>query len=339
MTPIASHVAAFFQERLPLERGASQHTSDSYAYAFKLLLTFASERLKAPPSQLYVEQIDAPLVVDFLNHLERERGNGPSSRNVRLAAIKSFMHFLEYREPSALDQIRRILAIPPKQAETRLVRHLTVEEMQAILNAPAPTSWAGLRDRAMLHLCFAAGLRVSELVGVRVADITFHPHASVVVHGKGRRERCLPLWKVTAAALRAWWAVRGNVSTPEFFVNARGQAMSRSGFEYILEKHVEAAVAVCPSLTAKRVSPHVLRHTCALTVLQATKDLRKVSLWLGHAHMQTTEMYTRADPSVKLEALEAVVPPALRSGRFRATDKLIAALTAQSVMRRAVPAP
>jgi site-specific recombinase XerD len=338
-TPIAPHVAAFFQERLPLERGASQHTSDSYAYAFRLLLAFASERLKVAPSQLHLEQIDAPLVVDFLNHLERERRNGPSSRNVRLAAIKSFMHFLEYREPSALEQIRRVLAIPSKKAETRLVRHLTVEEMQAILNAPAPTTWAGLRDRAMLHLCFAAGLRVSELMGVRLADVTLHPHASVVVHGKGRRERCLPLWKVTAAALRAWWAVRGSVSTPEFFVNARGQAMTRSGFEYILEKHVAAAAASCPSLATKRVSPHVLRHTCALTVLQATKDLRKVSLWLGHAHMQTTEMYTRADPLVKLEALEAVVPPTLRSGRFRASDKLIASLMAHSVMRRPAPAP
>jgi len=333
MTPIAPHVAAFFQQRLPLERRASRHTSDSYAYAFKLLLTFASERLSVPPSQLHLEQIDAPLVLDFLNHLEHARDNSPSSRNVRLAAIKSFMHFLEHREPSALDQIRRILAIPPKKSETRLVRHLTVEEMQAILNAPTPTSWDGLRDRAMLHLCFAGGLRVSELVGVRLADVTLHPHASVVVHGKGRRERCLPLWKVTAAALRGWLAVRGTVSTPEIFVNARGHAMTRSGFEYILDKHVEAAATACPSLVTKRVSPHVLRHTCALTVLQATKDLRKVSLWLGHVHMQTTEMYTRADPSVKLEALEAMVAPTLRSGRFRATDKLIASLMARSVMR------
>jgi integrase/recombinase XerD len=337
MTPIAPHVAAFFQQRLPLERRASPHTSDSYTYAFRLLLTFASERLKVSPSQLHLEQIDAPLVVDFLNHLERDRGNGPSSRNVRLAAIKSFMHFLEHREPSALDQIRRILAIPPKRAETRLVRHLTVEEMQAILNAPSPATRVGLRDRAMLHLCFAAGLRVSELVGVRVTDITLQPHASLVVRGKGRRERCLPLWKVTAAALRAWWAVRGTVSLPEFFVNARGHAMTRSGFEYILEKHVETAARTCPSLATKRVSPHVLRHTCALTVLQATKDLRKVSLWLGHAHMQTTEMYTRADPSVKLEALEAMAAPALRSGRFKATDRLIALLTTRHFMRSTVP--
>jgi len=337
MTPLAPHVTAFFQERLPRERRASPHTSDSYAYAFKLLLAYASAQLHVSPSRLHVEQLDAPLVLGFLNHLESVRGNRPSSRNVRLAAIKSFMHFLEFREPSALDQIRRILAIPLKKAETRLIRHLTVAEMQAILDAPAPATRDGLRDRAMLHLCFAGGLRVSELVGLRHADVSLQPHASIVVHGKGRRERCLPLWKVTAVALRAWLAVRGAVHTPELFVNARGRAMTRSGFEYILAKHVETATKGCPSLAAKHVSPHVLRHTCALTVLQATKDLRKVSLWLGHAHMQTTEMYTRADPSVKLEALEAMLAPKLRSGRFKATDELIASLASRSVMRSAMP--
>ena len=309
MTPLAPHITAFFQQRLPIERRASSHTSDSYAYAFKLLLEYASERLHVPPSALHLEQIDAPLVVAFLNHLETTRANRPSSRNVRLAAIKSFMHFLEFREPAALDQIRRILAIPPKKAETRLVRHLTVEEMQAIMNAPEPSGWDGVRDRAMLHLCFAGGLRVSELVGLQLRNVTLQPQASILVHGKGRRERCLPLWKVTAAALRAWLGVRGTMPAPEVFVSARGQPLTRSGFEYILAKHVQTASTSCPSLSAKRISPHVLRHTCALTVLQATKDLRKVSLWLGHAHMQTTEMYTRADPSVKLEALEAMIAP------------------------------
>jgi site-specific recombinase XerD len=337
MTPLAPHLTAFFQQRLPVERRASIHTSDSYAYAFKLLLEYASGRLRVPPSQMQIEQLDAPVVVAFLNHLETTRRNRPSSRNVRLAAIKSFMHFLEFREPSLIDQIRRILAIPPKRAESRLVRHLTVEEMQAILDAPTPHSREGLRDRAMLHLCFAGGLRVSELVGLRLTDVTFHAHASILVHGKGRRERCLPLWKVTVAALRAWLSVRGTPPTPELFVNARGQPMTRSGFEYILEKHVATAAKTCPSLSDRRVSPHVLRHTCALTVLQATKDLRKVSLWLGHAHMQTTEMYTRADPSVKLEALEAMIAPTLRTGRFKATDKLIASLMARSVMRGATP--
>jgi site-specific recombinase XerD len=284
---------------------------------------------------LHLEQIDASLVVAFLNHLETTRANRPSSRNVRLAAIKSFIHFLEFREPAAIDQIRRILAIPPKKADTRLVRHLTVAEMHAVLNAPEPSGWDGVRDRAMLHLCFAGGLRVSELVGVQLRDVILQSQASILVHGKGRRERCLPLWKVTAVALRAWLGVRGTVPAPEVFVNARGQPLTRAGFEYILAKHVQSATKDCPSLADKRISPHVLRHTCALTVLQATKDLRKVSLWLGHAHMQTTEMYTRADPSVKLEALEAMIAPKLRSGRFKATDKLIASLTRGSVMRSA----
>jgi integrase/recombinase XerD len=301
------------------------------------LLEYASKRYKVRPSQMHIEQLDAPLVVSFLNHLETDRANRPSSRNARLAAIKSFMHYLEYREPSVIEQIRRVLAIPPKKTETRLVRHLTMEEMQAILNAPDPTRREGIRDRAMLHLGFAGGLRVSELVALKLTDITLQPYASILVHGKGRRQRSLPMWKVTVTAIRAWLAVRGTVLTPELFLNARGQPMTRSGFEYILSKHVQSATKNCPSLSNKRVSPHVLRHTCALTVLQATKDLRKVSLWLGHAHMQTTEMYTRADPSVKLEALEGMIAPELKSGRFKATDKLISLLKSRSLMQSSEP--
>jgi site-specific recombinase XerD len=205
--------------------------------------------------------------------------------------------------------------------------------MQSILDAPVPTSRDGIRDRAMLHLCFAGGLRVSELIGLQLDDLKFQPLASILVHGKGRKERCLPLWKETTVALRAWLVHRGPALVPELFLNARGDRLTRSGFEYILRKHAEKAATHCPSLSSKRVSPHVLRHTCALTILQATKDIRKVSLWLGHANMQTTEMYTRADPSVKLEALESAIAPNLRSGRFRATDKLIASLNPRSFMR------
>jgi integrase/recombinase XerD len=333
MTPIAPHITAFLQQRLPIERGASDNTCESYAYAFKLLFEYAAVTLRKPPSALQFEQIDAPLVLGFLNHLETVRRNGPNSRNTRLAAIKSFMHFMEYRTPAAMEQITRILAIPAKRTDTRLVRHLTVEEMQAILDSPDPTQRDGIRDRAMLHVCFAAGLRVSELIGLQMHDLRLQPHASILVHGKGRKERCLPLWKETATALRAWLAVRGVVMTTDLFLNARSEAMTRSGFEYILRKHALAAATLCPSLSSKRISPHALRHTCALTVLQATKDLRKVSLWLGHAHMQTTEIYTRADPSVKLEALEAIVAPSLRSGRFKATDELIASLNPTSLMR------
>jgi len=333
MTALATHLSAFFEERLTLERCVSDNTRDSYAYAFRLLLDYAHKRLKIAPSQMQLEQIDAPLVLGFLNDLQTTRANSAASRNVRLAAIKSFMHYVEYRVPSALEQTRRVLAIPMKKTDTRLVRHLTATEIQALLDAPKPIDWAGTRDRAMLHLAFAAGLRVSELTGLRLADLSLQPHASILVHGKGRKERCLPLWKQTTVALRAWLAVRGSVPVPELFVNARNEPMTRAGFEYILERHVRGAAKQCPSIATKRISPHVLRHSCALRILEATKDIRKVSLWLGHANMQTTEMYTRADPSIKLEALDAVTPPSLRSGRFRATDKLIASLTARSIMR------
>ena len=333
MNPIASHITFFLQQRLPVERRASDNTCESYAYAFKLLFAYASTYLNIPPSELNFEQLDAPLIVKFLNHLETERGNGANSRNTRLAAIKSFMHFMEYRVPTALEQIRRVLAIPAKKTDIRLVKHLTVEEMQLIMNAPDPTKRDGIRDRAMIYLCFAGGLRVSELIGLRLDDLNLQPHANILIRGKGRRERCLPLWKETTSALRAWLAVRGRALVPELFLNARGKSITRSGFEYILRKHAHTAEKCCPSLALKRVSPHVLRHTCALTVLQATKDIRKVALWLGHSNMQTTEMYTRADPSVKLEALESIVAPKLRSGRFKATDELIASLKTGSFMQ------
>jgi integrase/recombinase XerD len=333
MTLIAPHIAAFLQQRLPVERQASPNTCDSYAHAFRLLFTYASDQLKIAPSQLQLEQLDAALITSFLNHLEATRKNGAASRNIRLAAIKSFMRYMEYRVPSALEQIRCILAIPTKKTDTRLVRHLTAKEMQSILDAPNPVLRVGIRDRAMLHLCFAGGLRVSELIGIRIVDLKLQPEPSVLIHGKGRRERCIPLWKQTASAVRAWLSVRGETPVPELFTNTRNGCLTRAGFEYILRKHVGVAEECCPSLASKRVSPHILRHTCAMTILQATKDLRKVSLWLGHASMQTTEIYTRADPTVKLETLEAAISPKLRTGRFKATDNLIALLKSPTIMR------
>lgn len=323
MTPIAPHITAFLRERLPMERQASEHTCNSYAYAFQLLFEFASQKLKTKPSSLQLEHIDVPLVLSFLQHLESVRNNSASSRNVRLAAIKSFMHFIEYRVPSALDQVRRILAIPAKKTDTRLVTHLEIDEMQAVLDAPAPTTRYGVRDRAMLHLGFAAGLRVSELVGLRLNDVTWHSTPSILVQGKGRRERALPLGKESAAAIRAWLSLRGEAFVPELFLNARGKNMTRSGFEYVLRKHVKTAAKSCPSLLKKRISPHKLRHTCAVIALQATRDIRKVSLWLGHTSIQSTEIYTQTDPTEKLEAIEAITPPTLRRGRFRPPDKLI----------------
>ena len=326
MTPIAPHIAAFLRERLPLQRGASEHTCDSYAYAFQLLFLFASQRYRVTPSALSLEQIDAPLVMDFLQYLETDRHNSPRTRNARLVAIKSFMRFIEHRVPALLEQSRGILAIPAKRTDTRLISYLSVEEMQAVLNAPDIQRRDGIRDRAMLHLCFSAGLRVSELVNLPINAIEWQPSANVRIKGKGRRERLLPLWKQTCVDLRAWLAVRGPSSVQELFINAHGQPLTRSGFEYILDKHVGAAAAHCPTLEQRRISPHSLRHSAAMMVLRATGDIRKVSLWLGHADIQTTEVYLRADPTEKLDAMGAVMPPSLKRGRFRAPDRLIASL-------------
>jgi integrase/recombinase XerD len=203
MTPIAPHITAFLRQRLPLERSASQHTCDSYAYTFQLLFIFASHRLHLTPSELCLEHLDAAMIMDFLAHLEAERGNSARTRNARLAAIKSFMKFVEYRVPSSLEQSRRILAIPTKKTDLPLVHYLSMTEIQTILDAPDVSTRYGLRDRAMMHLCFAAGLRVSELLTLPLSALTFHPTPTVQVRGKGRRERALPLWKQTADDLRA----------------------------------------------------------------------------------------------------------------------------------------
>ena len=327
MTALAPHIEAFLREYLLRHRGASLHTCDSYAYSFRALFTFAAQRLQTAPSALTVEQLDAALIGAFLEQLETTRRNGAATRNVRLAAIRAFFRFLQHREPAALDQIRRVLAIPFKRRDTRLVPYLTQEEVQALVNVPSPTTRQGLRDRAMLHLTICAGLRVSELTGLRLEDLA--PQAVTIrVRGKGRRERALPLWKTTARALRAWLAVRGQMPAAEVFVNARGQPFSRWGVAHVLTCHGITARDTCPSLARKRLSPHVLRHTSAMIVLQATHDIRKVALWLGHSQLTTTEMYVRADPSEKLEAIEAIVPPRLRKGTFRPTDALLAWLKA-----------
>ncbi len=326
MTPLAPHLTAFLRVRLPRERHASIHTCDAYAYAFKLLLSFAATRLGTQPSALMLEQLDVPLVLAFLDDLESTRRNSPRSRNARLAAIKSFARFVEYRVPSCLQQVHSLLAIPSKKTDEKLVAYLTRNEMQAVLDAADPRTRDGVRDRAMLHLAFATGLRASELVGLRVDDIVFQPQPAIHVRGKGRRERVLPLWKTTVTTLRAWLALRGDATCLELFLNARGAPLTRDGFEHIVAKHVAAATVQAPSLEKKRVSPHVLRHTCAMLTLEATRDIRKVALWLGHASLQTTEIYVRADPTAKLEAIDGVLPPTLRRGRFRAPDRLLATL-------------
>ena len=322
MTPIAPHIMAFLRERLTCE-----NTRAAYAYAFQLLFTFASTRVGVAPSNLQIEHLDAPLVLGFLEFLQHERANSARTCNTRLAAIRSFMRFLEHRLPTALDQIRRVLAIPVQRTDTRLVAHLSTGESHAVLDAPDPTSRLGIRDRAMLYLGVTGGLRVSELIGVRLDDVRFDGrYVEIRVRGKGRKERALLLWKAVGDAIRAWLAIRGTAACPELFLTARAHPMTRSGFAYVLRKHVRAAEAAQPSLTGRRISPHTLRHTCALETLRATGDLRKVSLWLGHAQQSTTEIYLQVDPTDKIEALESTVPLRLRPGRFRPTDRLLASL-------------
>lgn len=329
MTPLAPHLTDFLRERLPVHRKASPHTCDAYAYAFQLLLRFVSERHRVEPSAIAIEQLDAKLVSAFLDELQVTRKNGSRTRNARLAAIKSFMRFLEYRVPSALEQIRRVLALPSQRCERRVVRHLSADEQQALLDAPDPTSRIGIRDRALLHLCLAGGLRVSELVGLRMQDVHYDGrYVDVLVHGKGRKQRELRLWKSVGSSLRAWLAVRGAAATPEIFLNAQSGPMTRAGVEYILDRCKAIAVLQCPSLSNKSLSPHVLRHTCALNVLKATGDIRKVALWLGHASVSTSEIYLESDPIEKLQAMAGMVPPELRPGKFRPPDRLIAMLHA-----------
>ena len=331
MNNLAPHLTAFLQEHLPNERRFSRHTVQSYTDCFRLLVVYAARQAKTRPSALKVEQLTVTLVVAFLESLEKDRHNCVGTRNIRLAAIKSFFRYLEYRVPSCLDLALQIRAIPQKRAEKPLIDWLDRTEMQAILDAPDTATAAGLRDRAMLHVCYAAALRVSELTTLTLDSLSGPRLESIRVMGKGRRERELPLWKVTKSALAEWLDVRPAVNNRYLFPNARGRAMSPDGFAYILKKHVATAARTRPSLKDKRVTPHVIRHSTAMTILHATRgDVRKVSLWLGHADIKTTEVYLRASPAEKLGILAANAPPSIRPGTFTgANDELLRALGAK----------
>lgn len=291
-------------------------------------MTFAARRLHKRPCLLQIEDLDVPMILAFLEHVEEVRGNKARSRNARLAAVKSFFRYLEHRVPAVLDQALRMHAIPMKKIDEALVASLSRIEVQALLDAPDRRTPSGIRDRAMLHLAFAGGLRVSELVSLPLDQFDGRAPASIHVIGKGRRERVLPLWQETAAAIRAWVAIRPKDGDTALFLNNAGRMMTRAGFEYILEKHAATAVSVAPTLATKSISPHVLRHSCAMHMLQATRDIRKVALWLGHATLQSTEIYLRADPTEKLEMLDALAPLGIKPGKFRPPDKLIAMLAA-----------
>jgi site-specific recombinase XerD len=319
-------MASFLREHLPRERNASPHTVASYAHAFSLLLRYAANRLGRRPTDLTIEDLDPDLILGFLSHVEQDRGNTARSRNARFAAIRSFFRYLEYKVPACLEQALRVRSLPMKKTDKALIDYLTREEMNALLAAPDCTTVAGLRDRAMLHLTYAAGLRVSELLALQMGDFSDRSLSTVRVLGKGRRERVLPLWKETQTVLRAWIAVRPSVQVQELFVNREGQPLSRDGFAHRLAVHVAAAERKRPTLAEKRVTPHVLRHSCAMHTLEATGDIRKVSLWLGHATLQSTEAYLRVDPAEKLAILASNAAPAVPKGSFRTPDRLLAML-------------
>jgi site-specific recombinase XerD len=327
MTVLAPHLTAFLREHLPRDRNASPHTVATYAHCFALLVRFAARHLGRRPSDLEIEDLDPHLVLRFLDEIETDRGNSARTRNARLIAIRTFFRYVEYQTPACLDQALRIRALPKKRTDVALIDYLTREEIQALLAAPNPRTASGTRDRAMLHLTYAAGLRAAELLSLRLEDFPDRSLATVRIKGKGRRERVLPLWRETQAMLRAWLAVRPQAKTPELFLNRSGEPMTRDGFAHRLAQHVAVAAQKQPTLLHKRVTPHVLRHSCAMHTLAATGDIRKVALWLGHASIRTTETYLRVDPAEKLAVLAAHAPPPVKPGRFKPpSDKLMTML-------------
>ena len=288
----------------------------SYTDCFRLLVLYAAEQIKVRPCALKIEHFTVALLLAFLESLEKVRNNSVGTRNIRLAAIKSFFRYVEYRVPTCLDLALQVRAIPQKRTDKPLIDWLDRTEMQAILDAPDNGTVAGLRDRAMLHLSYAAGLRVSELTGLTLDSLSGPQLETIRILGKGRRDRELPLWKETKTVLNQWLDVRPPVNNRYLFLNARGRTMSTDGFAYILDKHVATAARKVPAIKDKRVTPHVLRHSAAMAILHATGDIRKVSLWLGHADIKTTEAYVHASPAEKLRILETNTPPSIRLGNF-----------------------
>ena len=328
MSNLAPHLSTFLEQYLPDVRRFSRHTVESYTDCFRLLVVYVSEQKKIRPCKLKIEHFSTTVVTNFLESLETERGNTASTRNIRLAAIKSFFRYLEYREPSCLELALQIQALPQKRTDRPLIDWLDSDEMQALLDAPDTSTVFGLRDHAMLYLCYAAALRVSELLSLKLDSFTTPQLEAVRIIGKGRRERELPLWKQTQSALQQWLQVRPVPNQPYVFFNARGQALSTEGFAHILRKHVATATQSCPSLRTKHITPHVLRHGGAMAVLHSTRDVRKVCLWLGHSDIKTTETYLRATVSEKLEILHATIPPTLKSGSFvGVSDELMKVLS------------
>jgi integrase/recombinase XerD len=328
MSALAPTMQAFFTERLVGERRASPHTIAAYRDTLKLLLAFAAKRLRRQPCKLDIGDLDGPLIVAFLDHLERERGNSVKTRNARLAAIHSLFRYAALRHPEHLRDIERVLAIPPKRSHRAPVTFLDELEIDALLAAPDRTTWTGRRDHAMLLTAIQTGLRASELTGLNCNDVHLAAGPHVSCRGKGRKQRITPLTQTTVAVLRAWLAERNGQGDQPLFPTSRGRRLSRDGLERRLTKHVSAAARGCPSLREKTITPHTLRHTAAMQLLQAGVDTTVIALWLGHERVDTTQIYLHADLALKERALARTKPPHAKPGRYRPPDTLLAFLEA-----------
>jgi len=326
MSSLAPLLQAFFTERLLTQRRVSPHTVASYRDSFRLLLGFASKRTGKTPSQLELVDLDAPLIGAFLDHLEKDRHNSIRTRNNRLVAVHSLFRFAALREPANASVIQRVLAIPQKRFERAIVSFLNREEIVAILAGPERTTWIGQRDHALLLVMIQTGLRVSELTSLRCRDVVLTNGAHVFCRGKGRKERCTPLTAPTVTVLRSWLKQRGDDGDGPLFPTRRGNRLSTDAVERLVDKHVMVATQRCPSLGDKRVTPHVLRHSCAMELLAAGVDSSVIALWLGHESLQSTQMYLHADMTIKQRALDRTAPHGGAVGRFRPPDALMAFL-------------
>ena len=309
-----------------LQRQASPETIKSYRDTFCLLFRFIQQRLNKTPSALDIDDLNASLIVDFLCWLETERGNTTRTRNARLAAIHSFFKYASLYDPTHSGLIQRVLAIPGKKYDRTPVQYLTRSETEALLATPDQSTWGGRRDRALLLLTVQTGLRVSELIGLDCQDIVLDSGAHVRCKGKGRKERCTPLRKEAVKVLRLWRRENNGQASQPLFPNARGRRLSRDGVEYLLRKHVTSAARQCPSLKKKRISPHVLRHTAAMDLLQHGVDRSVIALWLGHETLATVDVYVHANLQMKEQALDKTTPLNVQPGRYIPDDELLAFL-------------
>jgi integrase/recombinase XerD len=316
----------FFCQRLIQQLRASSRTVDSYRDTFRLLLRFAEQKLGKRVMELALTDLDVTLVLTFLNYLEAERHNNIRSRNARLAAIRSFLHYAGLQEPSALSTIQRVLAIPMKRFEQPAINFLNLEEVETIIEAPDPNTWSGRRDRTLLATLYNTGARVSEMVTIKCTDIEDAQCTALHLHGKGRKERVVPLWKRTSRILRQWLPQIDQQPHSPLFPNRFGKVMTRSGVAKQLQAAVITARKRCPSLRARRVSPHTLRHTTAMHLLQARVDLSVIALWLGHEDVSTTHTYMQADIEMKKLALGKMKEPKVRSTHFRPSKDVLAFL-------------